>query len=140
MNNSHFFKVAREVSQRADYSGSSQIKIGTVIVYNGSILAKGWNSDKTHTKQAYFNRFRHFHQDKHNYLPSKVHSEIAALNKIKYLDIDFSKVHVYVYREFKNGEHAMARPCPACMKAIKELGIKTVHYTTNYGEATEKIK
>lgn len=32
----------------------------------------------------------------------------------------------------------MARPCPACMSAIKELGIKNIYYTTDNGYAYEK--
>ena len=72
-------------------------------------------------------------------MPAKIHSELACLQKIKYLDIDFSKVHVYVYRETKSGDLAMARPCPSCLAAIKELGIKYIHYTTESGYATEKI-
>lgn len=138
MNDAHLFKAAHEASLKADYSGGSKTKLGTVVAYKGSILAKGWNSDKTHTRQAYYNRYRHFHQDKHNYLPSKIHSEIAALNKIKFLDIDFSRIHVYVYRE-ANGKPAMARPCAACMAVIKKMGIKNIHYTTADGYAHERL-
>ena len=138
MNDAHLFKAAKECSLKADYTGGGRAKLGSVVAYKGSILAKGWNSDKTHTQQAFFNRYRNFHQDQHNYLPSKVHSEIAALTKIKYLDIDFSRVHLYVYREAR-GQTAMARPCPACMEVIKKMGIRHIHYTTADGYVHERL-
>lgn len=64
-----------------------------------------------------------------HYYPSCVHAEIAALNKIRYLDIDFSKVDVYVYRELKDGTRATARPCIACETFMRDLGITHVFYT-----------
>ena len=62
-----------------------------------------------------------------------------CLSKIKYLDIDFSKVILYIYREYNNGMPAMARCCPSCFAAAKELGIGTIVYTTDNGYAIEKI-
>lgn len=139
MNNKHFFNAAKAISRTSDYTGSSHVHIGCVLVYKGTILAKGVNSNKTHSLQAKYNIYRGFNDNTNNYLPSKCHAEINALTKIKYLDIDFSQVHMFIYREFKNGKYAMARPCDACMRAIQEMGIKHIHYTTNYGLADEII-
>lgn len=113
--------------------------MGAVISYKGTLLAKGFNTDRTHTDQAKYNRWR-YKECGNNYLPSKSHAEMMALSKIKYLDIDFSKVHIYVYRELRDGKLGMARPCPACMAAIKKLGIKNIHYTTDSGYAAERIE
>ena len=33
----------------------------------------------------------------------------------------------------------MARPCPACMAAIKDFGIKNIYYTTDDGMAYENV-
>lgn len=141
MNDSHLFKVARQCSFQSDYtSGCSSARIGCIIVYKGAILAKGYNSDKTHTEQAKYNKWRYREEKDNRYLPSKVHAEVICLSKIKYLDIDFSKVHIYTYRETKRGHIAISRPCPSCMAMIKSMGIKHVHYTTNDGYAEEKIK
>lgn len=141
MNNgdAHLFKIARSCSLMSDYtSNCSSARIGCVISYKGSILAKGHNSNKTHTAQAKYNIWRY--KDKsNNYLPEKVHAEISALEKVKYLDIDFSKVHIYIYRETRKGELAMARPCKACLARIKELGIKHISYTTDSGYASERL-
>jgi hypothetical protein len=54
-------------------------------------------------------------------LPAKCHAETAVISKIKNLDIDFSKVHVYLYREFKNGELGPSKPCPSCMAYLKSI-------------------
>ena len=136
MSDTHLFKMARACSLQSDYCGSA--RIGCVAVYKGSVLAKGFNSDKTHTIQSRYNVMR-YKDIGNRYLPSKIHGELAVLQKIKYLDIDFSRVHIYVYRELKDGTMAMARPCPACMTAIKEMGIKHIHYTTECGYAVERI-
>lgn len=138
MNDSHLFKLARECSFQADYSGCCNARIGTVIVYKGTVLAKGYNTDKTHTTQAKFNKLR-FKDCGNNYLPDKCHSEILALQKVKYLDIDFSRVHVYTYRELRNGKLAESKPCQSCLAAIKKLGIKNIHYTTNDGYCHERL-
>jgi len=138
MNDTHLFRAARECSLKSDYSGCGRARIGCVLVYKGSILAKGFNTDKTHTYQARYNKWR-YKDSGNKYLPSKLHAEAMALNKVKYLDIDFSKVHLYVYRELRDGTLGMSRPCPACLAAIKQMGIKNIHYTTDCGFAAERI-
>lgn len=139
MSDSHLFKLARECSFKADYSGCGRARIGAIISYKGTVLAKGFNTDRTHTYQAKYNKWR-YKDTGNRYLPCKLHAEAMALNKVKYLDIDFSKVHIYVYRELRNGELGMARPCRACMAAIKQMGIKNVHYTTDSGFAQERMR
>lgn len=140
MNTKHMFESAKECCKKSDYEGSTNIKIGCVVAYKGTILAKGWNTNKTHTIQHHFNQYRFNNKVTNRYLPDKCHAEINALRKIKYLDIDFSNVHVYVYREYKDGASAMARPCAACMRMIKSMGIKYIHYTTADGMAHEVLE
>lgn len=138
MNDSHLFKIARECSFNSDYSGCAHARVGCVIVYKGTILAKGFNSDKTHTSQAHYNKWR-YKEEGNTYLPSKIHSEIMALQKIQYLDIDFSKVHIYVYRETKAGKLALAKPCESCRAALKNFSIVNIHYTTPDGYCFERL-
>ena len=137
MNHKHFLKIAKNCSYNSTYSVHRRIQVGCVAVYKGAILAKGWNTDRTHTDQMKYNYVRFQATDK--YYPHKLHAEQMCLSKIKYLDIDFSKVILYIYREYTDGKTAMARCCPSCMTAAKELGIKTIVYTTNEGYAVEKI-
>ena len=134
----HLFQLARECSLKSDYTGGGRAHIGAIAVYKGSILAKGFNTDKTHTAQSRFNVYR-YKDSGNNYLPEKCHAEQTVIQKIKYLDIDFSKVKLYIYREFKDGRLAMCRPCPSCQAAIKEMGIKQIYYTTESGYCKEEL-
>ena len=59
MNIAHMFAAAKEVSKEGDYSGANAVKIGCVVTYKGTILAKGANHDRTHPTQEKFNRYRY---------------------------------------------------------------------------------
>lgn len=99
-------------------------------VYRNVILAKGYNTNKTNPLQYNYNHYRDLEWN--NVEPkAKLHAEMTCILKIMHLDIDFSKVKLYVFRQDLNGNLAMCRPCRACMKAIKDLGIKNIYYTTN---------
>ena len=127
----HFSK-ARQIAGISDFK---KIHIGCVAVYQGQVIGLGCNANKTHPMQKFYNRYR---QQPDNLLP-KLHAEISCLNQIKHLNINFTKVKLYIYRIRKDQPYGMARPCPSCMAAIKDLGIKNVYYTTDAGYAYEKI-
>ena len=52
-------------------------------------------------------------------------------------NVEWNKVKLYIYREFKDGTKALAKPCASCQRLIKELGIKKIYYTTNDGYIQE---
>ena len=140
MNDSHLFKIAREESFKSDYtSNCSSARIGCVVTYKGAILAKSHNTNKTHPSQKKYNKWRYDDSQEGRYLPEKCHAECRCLSKIRFLDIDFSKVIVYTYRETRNGHLAPSRPCAACAACMREMGISTVKYTTERGYATEEM-
>lgn len=59
--------------------------------------------------------------------PHKIylHAEIHAIVKAR------APIHwIEVKRYSKTGKPMFAKPCPICMLAIKEAGIKEVSYTT----------
>lgn len=116
-------------------SDYNKIHIGCVAVYKNHVLAVGYNTNKTHPLQKKYNRYRN--KTYVGEFTQKLHAEMSCIMQIKDMDIDFGKVELYVYREDKNGNLAMCRPCGACMKAIEDLGIKKIHYTTNGGFANE---
>jgi deoxycytidylate deaminase len=60
---------------------------------------------------------------------STIHAEMMVINKIKYLDINFGKVKLFVWRGRKSPR--ISKPCPACERALRDLGIKHVFYTGN---------
>lgn len=104
--------------------------------YWNSLIA--CNTNKTHPMQKYYNRYRYHPQT--SYFYPKLHAEINCISSIRHLDINFSKVKLYVYRTRCDQEYGIARPCPSCMAAIKDLGIRHIYYTTNDGYAYEEIE
>ena len=117
------YVLAKQMSQKSDFD---KCHTGAVAIYNNKVLAFGWNSHKTSSVQARYNRERGF--DGYTYTAS-LHAEIMVVNKIRYLDIDFSQVRIFVWR----GQDIprLARPCAACEKALRDLGIRKVFYTGN---------
>lgn len=139
--NKRFFKFAREASRFSTYKGSHNFcpHIGAVCEYKGTIIGRTWNSDKTSTMQARYNVYRY---SDNSTLP-KVHAEMRLLQQIRWKfgdSINWKKVHIYTYREYKDGKLANSRPCPACLEAMRQAGIKKFMYTTEEGYAEEKFK
>lgn len=126
------FNKAKIVANLSDYS---QVHIGCIAVYHDSIVGMGCNTNKTHPMQKKYNVYR---PHGINYTP-KLHAEINCINQIKFLNINFSKVKLYIFRTRIDQEFGMCRPCPSCMAAIKDLGIRDVYYTTDNGYSYEKI-
>ena len=131
-----FFDMARSVAMQ---SNSYKCHLGCVAIYRGKVIVSGYNSEKTHPMQMKYNKYRKNKIFKDGFLPT-LHSEMKMLIELKKYDINFKKVKVFVYRIRKDQDFGMARPCPACMKAIKDFGIKKIYYTTNDGFACEYIE
>ena len=128
-----FFNKARQAGIVSDYY---KTHIGCVAVHQGVIIGIGCNCNKTHPRQKIYNKYRH-HSD---VMLPKLHAEISCLNSIRHFDINFRKVKLYIYRIRKDQPFGLSRPCPSCMAAIKDLGIRDIYYTTNDGYAYEKIE
>ena len=128
-----YFLKARQVATISDYY---KTHIGCVAVYQGQVIGLGCNTNKTHPVQKFYNRYR---EPSDTMLP-KLHAEISCINQIKHLNINFSKVKLYIYRIRKDQPYGMARPCPSCMAAIRDLGIRDIYYTTNDGYSYERLK
>lgn len=132
----HYFNLAHNACQ---YSDNKKAKLGSVIIYKNKILSVGWNlEDKTNPLQQEYNKLRDYDNNVEN-TKSSIHAEFAAMLKIKHMKIDFSKVHLFIYRERKDKSIGNARPCNACMGFAKDLGIKNIYYTTDAGWAYERI-
>ena len=126
-----YFQKAHQIATISDYK---KTHVGCVAVYQGQVIGLGCNCNKTHPVQKKYNKYR-----KDLMLP-KLPAEISCLNQIKHLDINFSKVKLYIYRIRKDQPFGMARPCPSCMAAIRDLGVRNIFYTTNDGYAHEKLE
>ena len=103
-------------------------KLGAVMMLGNKVLSVGYNITKTHPIQKTYNIERGYDQNVKN--NGQVHAEMMCIINTRYMDVDWSKVSLYIYREHKNHSPALAKPCPACERAIKERGISQVYYTT----------
>lgn len=125
--------VAAAVSKTSDYHGA---KLGCVVTYGkNNVISVASNSEKTHTLQRIYNRYRDFDPDT---VSNKLHAEVHALSWLIGKCIDWSDIEVYVYRELKNGTPAISRPCPACENLIRNLGIKTIFYINADGKSVKE--
>ena len=131
-----YFIYARNA---AEYSDFTKIHVGCVAIYKGKIIGEGYNSNKTHPVQERYNRYRNARNYDTSSLLPKLHAEIMCLNSIKDKNINWKKVKLYIYRIRNDRPFGIARPCPACMNALKDLGICDIYYTTDAGYAHEKI-
>ena len=122
-----YFAKAKKASEQATYPKQ---KIGSVMAYSGKVIAVGYNTFKTNPLQKYYNKYRFSSDPKNNGL---VHAETMLLLKTRFLDLDWNKVSIYTYREYKDGSLALARPCIACQTALEERGIINIYYTTPKG-------
>lgn len=131
-----YFEKAKNIAHISDYD---KIHIGCVAIYHGNVIGIGCNTNKTHPMQKYYNRFREDEETDNIHFYHKLHAEINCLSQLKNLDINFSKVKLYIYRIRNDRPHGMCRPCPSCMAAIKDMGIRHIYYTTDDGFAYERI-
>lgn len=132
MKHRKYFEVARAVSKLSDFK---RIHIGCVIVDGKHIIATGQNTNKTHPMQKEYNRYRFDGDCRGN---GSLHAEMMAMLSLP-KGIDTRKIVLYTYREDRFGNTHNSRPCKACMRKIKELGIKTICYTTDEGMAEEVL-
>ena len=134
MNTSKYFELAKNASKLSDYN-KNNIRIGAILVYENKVIASGWNTKKTNPMQLYYNKYREVN-NKRNYIAEehlpKVHAEMKCLIDTKDLNIDWSKVSIFIYREH-NGKMLNCKPCKACSKALKDRGINNIYYTTEIG-------
>lgn len=111
-----------------------RIHIGACVVYKHKIISTGFNTQRTAPIQKKYNKYRFLEESRHS-----CHAETMCLKPlIARKDINFKDVKLYVYRENKNGEIGICRPCPSCEKLIRDLGIRQIFYTTRNGYIEER--
>lgn len=128
-----FFQYAKKMSYLSDYLGG-KCPIGCIAVYKHKVISTGCNKEKTNPLQAKYNIYRFTENS-----PHKIHAEIDCLSSLISSNIDFSKISLYIYRQTKDGNLALAKPCASCMALIRHLGIKHIYYTTNNSYCYEKL-
>lgn len=111
MNSKKAFKLAEIALKEAEKS-KHRYKLGAIIFKQGKIISKGYNQTNR------YNRFNYGHWE------GSLHAELAAL--LGALKRARGASLMVVRKGYR-----MAYPCPDCMAALKDAGIKRVFYTTN---------
>lgn len=135
------FDKAKQIASTSTYDGHS---LGCVITYKGHIVSMASNSNKTHPLQRKYNKkYRKFNKSEKPIM-DLAHAEILALANIPYpieQNIRWNEVNVYVYRisPGKRLQMGLARPCAACLAALRDKGIKNLYYSSDDGFIFEEI-
>ncbi len=110
----------------ASMSSRDKHKTGAIITdRNNNVLSIGCNSVKTHPLQYYYANLSG-EKDK-----IYLHAEISSIIKLK--DTSRLPYRIYITRILANGKLSIAKPCPVCLAAIMETGIKEIVYTDKLG-------
>ncbi len=118
------FKPAIEASRYSDHPNH---KMGAAIYYKNKFLSAGHNLvAKTHPIMVQLNSKK------------TTHAELAAILKIRHKQ-DLNGTTIAVYRANKQGELALARPCPVCRELLRLHGVKWIVYTTPHGYTKERL-
>ncbi len=125
MNLPKILKVAREASLKSDHGDHR----------HGAVLT----DSKGRIYSASCNFLFKTHPVYSRIAPLKtLHAEASAILAIRH-KTDFSKLQLFVYREFANGKLALSKPCEHCLTLIKNYGIKIIWYTTPDGLVKEVL-
>lgn len=122
-------------------------QLGAVIMYRGNIIGSGRNTTKSDPIQHRYNSLYRTFNNIENTYPRNLdglHAEIAAIKSIPYnmaCSVRYNRATLYVVRVAPGLRYGigMARPCPACINAIRDAGIRNVIYSTDDGFAKETI-
>lgn len=116
-------RIASKLAERSDF----RYRLGAVIVKGGCVISTG------------FNKIRYVKGRIERKNEISLHAEQAAILAIIHRLDALAGSTIYVSRVRSDGSHAMARPCPYCMRLIQSVGIKKMVYTTDYGSKHEKV-
>jgi len=120
MRQHRFLELAKKESQLSNHHSH---KIGCIIAKGNKILGVGHNMMKTHPHSPH--QFKNCHAE-----------FLAVLNS----GGNVKGSTVYVYRQQKNGNPAISRPCKDCWKYLLNQGVKDVVYSFEGNFAQEKMK
>lgn len=103
------------VASRIAMESRERTKHGCIIVQSGAVQGRGVNT------------YRNQPGIIEEIDALSVHAEINALKRAG----NVQGAVAYISRVNNNGEPRQSRPCPACLQALKDAGIKRICYTIN---------
>jgi pyrimidine deaminase RibD-like protein len=112
----------RQEALKESFKSSHKYTLGAIVVRRGKIVGRGYNSVcYTGNERPYLNG---------------IHAEVAAINNTRARDR--SDATIYVARWRKCGVMGCAKPCEACEKVLRKLGIRSVWYS-DYGNKWKRL-
>lgn len=105
-------RYARKESLKSTF----QPAIGAVLAKGGHSLAGGFNKLRTASRGGAYTTY-----------PESLHAERDCCIKVHRDTVQ--GCDLFIWREYKNGSPALARPCKDCQRLIKDLGIHRVIYS-----------
>lgn len=125
-------KAAKTASKLSDVPG---YRLGAVIFDRHRIYCYACNTERSIPLQMRYNAFKS--PDSHAWRKHSAHAEMNCIHRLLqryYQDLpDYGKLSILVYREHRDGSLALAKPCKACSKALRDLGFGHIYYTTEDG-------
>jgi tRNA(Arg) A34 adenosine deaminase TadA len=104
---------------KAAHRSEMPMKHGCVAVSGGKIIAKGYNTYRTYSKDGLING-------------CSCHAEIDVLRKCIKRGVKH-KINLYVVRISNSGEYRNSRPCNMCLSILKQYKIHMLIYSTENG-------
>jgi deoxycytidylate deaminase len=120
MNIHKFFEMAK---RNAKKSSLYYWRMGSVIVKGGKVISNGYNR---------YSGDIGYIEKKYNVSLFSLHAEMDAIRSCD-INEDFRGTAIFISGINRNGKKIMCRPCEACMKMIRFMGIKTVYYESPNG-------
>lgn len=122
-----------KASHLGQFSDVPRCKIGAILAYRKSILATGYNKQKSHPLQLRYNQFREEYKRRGSF----VHAETDCIGNLR--DIPKGST-LFIGRMDMNGKPAICRPCEGCLRLIMLYNISEIVYNTPNGYAIEHLE
>lgn len=118
------FEVAKKESFKSDHHSH---RLGACVLNKKEVVSRGHNLlTKTHPMIRRYDSFKTLHAEMHAILRCPDKSKLVGATMV-------------IYRESRDGNPALARPCPVCVRMMKDAGIKKMAYTTKGGWEEEAL-
>ena len=105
-------RLAMRIAARRKSTKKSRFRLAAVLASGSTIHAFGVNEPRWDS-----------------FVPSSTHAEIACLRNV----YSAEGMDLYVARILANEMPACSKPCPECMKVIREKKVERVHYIDENG-------
>lgn len=120
----HLISKLKTVREKANHT---QHKLSAVILKKGRPISFGFNDQKKTDPKI------------RQWSPVKtLHAEAHACFRVRH-KFDFTGCTMVVYREDREGNPTLARPCEVCLKMLKDFKFRFIVYSTPEGFKEEKL-